>query len=280
LQRRVCTGREQAPLGRAGDLRDAVHDGSGRTGLQFHAYRIRSERVHGHILDQRQTGLGELQYQYRPAFGHSDCCECRQLFRHHHLCQGLGGQFLPGALLGDSLECDGLESATEDFRAALDLSERREPLHLHSDRDRLRWRHAPAWASFSSSTGTLSGTPASASAGTYSNIIISVSDGTTSVALPAFSISVTQVSSGSVTLSWTPPTQNTDGSALTNITGYKVHYGTSAGNLTQTVQVANPGLTTYVLSNLSSATWYFGVTAYTSTGAESALSNIGTKTIQ
>jgi hypothetical protein len=156
------------------------------------------------------------------------------------------------------------------------------PTATDSDGDKLTFsvQNAPAWASFSSSTGTLSGTPASASAGTYSNIIISVSDGTTSVALPAFSISVTQVSSGSVTLSWTPPTQNSDGSALTNMAGYKVHYGTSAGNLTQTIQVANPGLTTYVLTNLSSATWYFGVSAYTSTGTESALSNIGTKTIQ
>jgi hypothetical protein len=156
------------------------------------------------------------------------------------------------------------------------------PSATDSDGDKLTFsvRNMPAWASFNSSTGALSGTPASAYAGTYSNIIISVSDGTTSVSLPAFSISVTQVSSGSATLSWTPPTRNKDGSALTNLTGYRIHYGTSASNLTQTIQVANPGLTSYVLSNLSSATWYFGVTAYTNAGTESALSNIGTKTIQ
>ena len=37
----------------------------------------------------------------------------------------------------------------------------------------------PAWASFSSSTGQLSGTPGSASVGTYANIVIAVSDGMT-----------------------------------------------------------------------------------------------------
>jgi Putative Ig domain len=156
------------------------------------------------------------------------------------------------------------------------------PTATDSDGDKLTFsvQNKPAWASFSTSTGALSGTPASTYAGTYANIVISVSDGTTSVSLPAFSISVNQVSSGSATLSWTPPTQYSNGSMLTNLAGYKIHYGTSANNLTQTVQVANPGLTSYVLSNLSRATWYFGVTAYTSTGAESAMSNVGSKAVQ
>ena len=44
--------------------------------------------------------------------------------------------------------------------------------------------------------------------------------------LPAFSITVTQVGLGSMSLSWTPPTQNTDGSALTDLAGYKLYYGT------------------------------------------------------
>src|SRR5207253_2652712 len=49
----------------------------------------------------------------------------------------------------------------------------------------------PSWASFSTATGQLSGTPASANVGSYSNIVISVSDGTLSASLAAFSISVT-----------------------------------------------------------------------------------------
>ena len=77
-----------------------------------------------------------------------------------------------------------------------------------------------------------------------------------------------------MTLSWVAPTQNTDGSALTNLAGYHILYGTSAGNLNQSVQVANPGLTTYVLGNLASGTWYFSVNDYTTAGTVSAISNI------
>src|SRR5207244_3318891 len=49
----------------------------------------------------------------------------------------------------------------------------------------------PSWASFSTGTGQLSGTPAAANVGSYSNIVISVSDGTLSASLAAFSIGVT-----------------------------------------------------------------------------------------
>ena len=48
----------------------------------------------------------------------------------------------------------------------------------------------PAWASFSSRTGQLSGTPAAASVGTYAGIVIAVSDGTRTATLPAFSVQV------------------------------------------------------------------------------------------
>src|SRR5205085_5676764 len=49
----------------------------------------------------------------------------------------------------------------------------------------------PSWATFSSGTGELSGTPATTDVGTYANIEISVSDGTSKVALPAFSLADT-----------------------------------------------------------------------------------------
>ena len=80
---------------------------------------------------------------------------------------------------------------------------------------------------------------------------------------------MTQASPGAATLSWTPPTQNTDGSALTNLAGYRIHYGTSATTLTQSIQIANPGLTTYVIEDLSPGTYYFAVRAFTSNGGES-----------
>lgn len=84
---------------------------------------------------------------------------------------------------------------------------------------------------------------------------------------------------GNATLSWIPPTQNEDGSALTNLAGYRIFYGTSASNLNQQINLANPGLTRYVIDNLSGGTWFFGIRAYSSTGTESAMSAIASKTI-
>jgi hypothetical protein len=138
----------------------------------------------------------------------------------------------------------------------------------------------PAWATFSTTTGLLSGTPLSTQAGTYSNIVISVSDGTASASLAPFSIAVTQPSLGNATLSWTPPIQNTDGTGLTDLAGYRIYYGTSATSLAQSIQIANAGVSTYMLENLAPGTYYFAVRAYTSGGVESANSNVASKTIQ
>ena len=140
--------------------------------------------------------------------------------------------------------------------------------------------NAPSWASFDSATGELSGTPTPADVGTYSNIIISVSDGTTSASLPSFPIAVTDNASGSVTLDWAAPTTNTDGTALTNLAGYWLYYGTSANAMTKTVKIANPGILTYVLSNLSPGTWYFSLTAYTTADVQSDQSAVASGSIE
>jgi hypothetical protein len=138
----------------------------------------------------------------------------------------------------------------------------------------------PSWATFTASTGQLSGTPTTAQTGTYSNIGITVSDGKGGTAsLPGFSILVSGATTGSATLAWMPPTQTTGGQSLTNLAGYRIYYGNSPNSLTQSVNVTNPGATAYTLSNLGSGTWYFGIKAYTSGGSESALSNVGSKTI-
>jgi hypothetical protein len=139
----------------------------------------------------------------------------------------------------------------------------------------------PAWATFSTASGALTGTPTSAQVATYSGIAISASDGTNRTSLPTFNIAVNAAgsSTGSATLSWTPPTTNTNGTSV-SLAGYRIYYGTSASNLSRTVQVANAGLTRYVLSDLSAGTWYFAVRAYSSNGSESANSNTGSKTIR
>jgi hypothetical protein len=145
----------------------------------------------------------------------------------------------------------------------------------------------PTWASFDATTGRLSGTPSAANAGTYSNITIAVYDGYQKAVLAPFSIAVkgtaaggkppvvtpppTSVpqTTGSATLVWQPPTQTTNGTTLTNLAGYRIHYGTTANNLAQTITVANPGVSRYVVSGLTTATWYFQMTAYDMNGMES-----------
>jgi hypothetical protein len=139
-------------------------------------------------------------------------------------------------------------------------------------------QNMPKWATFNSSTGQLSGTPTVAEVGTYANIIISVSDGTDHAALPVFAVAVTETASGSATLTWTAPTENTNGSALTNLAGYIINYGTSAGTLSEKVKITNPGIVTYLLSNLSPGTWYFSITAYTASN-ESAQSEVASYTV-
>lgn len=131
----------------------------------------------------------------------------------------------------------------------------------------------PHWAAFETATGNLSGVPNPGDEATYANINISVSDGSLSASLPTFSVDVTQVASGSVTLSWTPPTQNEDGSALTDLAAYKIYYGTASGSYSNSIRVDNPGIVSFVIDNLSPNTYFFVATAINGSGIESRFSN-------
>jgi hypothetical protein len=137
----------------------------------------------------------------------------------------------------------------------------------------------PSWASFNASTGRISGTPTAADVATYSGITITVSDGSASASLGPFAIAVTAVATGSATLSWLPPQQNTDGSALYDLAGFEVLWGRSPNALDQRVQLKNPSISTYVVENLSPGTWYFAVVAVNASGVASAPSSLASKTI-
>jgi hypothetical protein len=138
----------------------------------------------------------------------------------------------------------------------------------------------PSWGTFSVASGTLAGTPTTAQAGTYSNIVISVNDGTVSKSLPAFTINVMQPApSGTASLSWTAPTQNTDGTVLTDLAGYRVYHGTSATALNEVVLVPGSTTVSYTFNQLTRGSHYFAVAAYNTAGTESAMSAVGSKTI-
>ena len=137
----------------------------------------------------------------------------------------------------------------------------------------------PRWASFDSATGALSGRPVQGDEGLYANITVSVSDGSTKVSLPTFSIEVTQTALGSMTLSWTPPTENTDGTVLEDLAGYKLYFGTTSGRYTNEVRIDTPGISSYVIENLLPDTYYVVATAFTTSGTESGYSNEAVKTV-
>jgi hypothetical protein len=137
----------------------------------------------------------------------------------------------------------------------------------------------PDWTSFDSMTGRLSGTPAAADVGIYGGIVITVSDGEDSTSLGPFAITVESIGMGSATLSWTAPTENEDGSPLTDLAGYKVYWGTTPGTYPNLVTINNPGITIYVIENLGPGTYEFVSTAFNTAGVESAYSNTATKTI-
>lgn len=140
----------------------------------------------------------------------------------------------------------------------------------------------PAWASVDPGTGEISGTPGSGDVGTSGAILLIAVDGSATASLPAFTITVTPpttASTGSASLSWTAPTSNTNGTPITDLAGYHIYYGTTAGSLDTFIDVPGGATTEYEISNLASGTYYFTVTAYNSLGLESAASNQASKTI-
>lgn len=137
----------------------------------------------------------------------------------------------------------------------------------------------PAWANFDAATGRISGLPGEADVGTYTGIAVTVTDGFDTVTLGPFSVTIQSVSVGAVTLSWTPPTENTDGSTLVDLAGYRIYWGTSEGSYPNSIDIDNPSISTYVLENLSPGTYRFVATSLNASGMESDYTNPITKQV-
>ena len=86
--------------------------------------------------------------------------------------------------------------------------------------------------------------------------------------------------SGSTTITWTKPSTNTDGTPLTDISGYRVVYGTSATALTQSVNVAGASATSAVLTGLSPGTYFVSVLTVNSTEVASSGSAVAEFSVQ
>jgi hypothetical protein len=130
---------------------------------------------------------------------------------------------------------------------------------------RLTWTTSPAGATCTASNGW---TGTKAASGTELLPAISATKSyTLTCAWPGIQTAV---------VSWVAPTTNTDGSALTNLQGYRVQWGTSAAALNQSKYTENL-LTTWTSPTLAAGTWFFGVRAYNSLGLESDISNVVSK---
>jgi hypothetical protein len=70
-----------------------------------------------------------------------------------------------------------------------------------------------------------------------------------------------------VTASWSPPTQNTDGSSLTDLAGFKLYWAGTGGSFSQSVPGA--GVTTITVTPVPAGLYSFTVTALNANGVES-----------
>jgi hypothetical protein len=137
----------------------------------------------------------------------------------------------------------------------------------------------PKWATFDSSTGVLTGTPATSDEGKTGPITITATNGTSSASVGPFTIQVNAPTAATVSLAWNAPTTNADGTPITGLAGFHIYYGTTAGALSTTVNVSSPSTTTYVVKGLTHGTYYFSVVAYNTSGQDSKSSNMATTTI-
>lgn len=80
--------------------------------------------------------------------------------------------------------------------------------------------------------------------------------------------------SGTASLNWTQPTQNTDGTILTDLAGYKLYYGTDPNNLTNTIDIPNGNTLSYTIQGLTAGTlYYFNMSSYNTSNVEGPRTN-------
>ena len=84
---------------------------------------------------------------------------------------------------------------------------------------------------------------------------------------------------GSATLSWMPPIETLDGSPFRGIASYRIDYGRDLAVLERSIEISNPGVTRYVVEQLTPGTWYFRITAFDTNGDQSLATPIAVKVI-
>ncbi len=95
--------------------------------------------------------------------------------------------------------------------------------------------------------------------------------GLVAIGLAMVFIAVRPAAAAQVTLAWDPNTE-------ADLAGYRIHYGTVAGNLSNHIDVKK--VTSYTVSGLTAGqTYYFAASAYDTAGNESGYSNSVSSTL-
>ena len=87
---------------------------------------------------------------------------------------------------------------------------------------------------------------------------------------------------GNMDLSWTAPATRADGTplSLADINGYRVYYGESAGNYTESVEIADGAALSTTVTGIPVGTYHVVMSTYDVDGLESDYSSSVIKTIQ
>jgi len=107
----------------------------------------------------------------------------------------------------------------------------------------------------------------------------SASSPTTTSGSTLASTPVSQDTSRNALLSWIQPQQNTDGTMLTDLAGYRVYTGQDPNNLRVVADLTWSGYQWVQLKDLSPGTWYFSIRSYNSFGVESDFADVVSKSV-
>jgi hypothetical protein len=82
-------------------------------------------------------------------------------------------------------------------------------------------------------------------------------------------------STADINLSWVAPSEREDNTAisLSEISGYKIYYGTSPGSYSNSVNISDSTASSYKFTNFTKGTYYFVITTRDTEGRESRFSS-------
>ena len=75
-----------------------------------------------------------------------------------------------------------------------------------------------------------------------------------------------------VQIHWLPVTEFSDGSAITSIDHYQIHYGPETDQLNQVAISRTPNITSYIIKDLEVGGYYFAMVAVAENGEQSEIS--------